>query len=208
MPSAGRVCAYILEILLPRRKSDAVVETLEHHDLLRLSLPNGSLPYHDGRIKALVWEIKYRGNARALSLAGQHLAERLTEIVGEEIGRPLLIPVPMQESRKKERGYNQTELLCEAAMQHMDKIMYAIQYAPAALCKKNDSRPQQSLSRKRRLRNVHRSMEGDVSLAKNRVCIILDDVTTTGATFKEASRALQEAGAGKTLCIALADATS
>ena len=41
-------------------------------------------------------------------------------------------------------------------------------------------------------------------LVEGRVCIVVDDVTTTGATFEEAKRALTTAGARAVYCIALA----
>ena len=37
-----------------------------------------------------------------------------------------------------------------------------------------------------------------------RVCVIVDDVTTTGATFEECKRALKAAGARTVHCVALA----
>jgi predicted amidophosphoribosyltransferase len=37
-----------------------------------------------------------------------------------------------------------------------------------------------------------------------RLCVFLDDVYTTGATFKEAKRALASAGARQVFCLALA----
>jgi predicted amidophosphoribosyltransferase len=40
--------------------------------------------------------------------------------------------------------------------------------------------------------------------ATGRCIIILDDVSTSGATFTEAKRALKQAGAKKILCVAVA----
>jgi predicted amidophosphoribosyltransferase len=55
-----------------------------------------------------------------------------------------------------------------------------------------------------RIKNVEQTMRGIKNIEKDKVYIIIDDVTTTGATFLEAKRALKEIGAKNILCIALA----
>ena len=44
----------------------------------------------------------------------------------------------------------------------------------------------------------------DDTVVRGRTCIVVDDVATTGATLREAERALQTAGASEVYCLALA----
>ncbi len=180
-----------------------MVRALEPEHLYALEKERGGagrLPYQDPRVKALVWEIKYRRNARACELAGRYLGELLLAAAAEELGRPLLIPVPLHAARRKERGYNQTELLCEAALKHSGD---AVEYAPRALTRILDTPHQQGLPSAVRFTNVKNSMRAEKAVA-GRSCIVVDDVTTTGATLEEAKRALTEAGAVSVQRIALA----
>ncbi len=169
-------------------------------ELLALQTAEG-LPYSHESVRALVWEIKYYANRRAAALAGELLAEELLAIASEELGRPLLVPVPMHKARKRLRGHNQTELLCKSALAHINS---ALEYTPQALIRICATPEQQKLSRAQRLKNIKNSMQADPAKVAGRVCVVVDDVATTGATLAEATRALVAAGAARVHTIALA----
>ena len=84
------------------------------------------------------------------------------------------------------------------------KLSAPFDYAPQALKRTKLTAEQQKLDRARRLKNVKGSMEADPAVVAGRVCVVVDDVTTTGATLTEAKRALKEAGALRVHTVALA----
>lgn len=190
---------FLLDLLVPPRATEALLRDFTLPQLQRLQTEDG-LPYHDARVTALVWEIKYHANKRAASLAGMLLAQELIGIASEELGKPLLIPIPMHPARLRERGHNQTELLCRAALVHVPQLF---EYSPTALVRIKNTPIQQGLPRQTRLANVKNSMEASREVT-GRVCVVVDDVTTTGATFAEAARALKKSGALRVHCVALA----
>lgn len=191
----------VINVLIPPRVHEARVANLSLDTLLALQHKDG-LPYHDPRVTSLVWEVKYKANAHALALAGELLAEEVRAIVSEELGKILLVPIPMHPERRKVRGYNQTELLCEAIMQNID---HQVEYLPRALSRIRNSVPQQTLARSTRLHNVKGSMQAvERAEVVGKTCIVVDDVSTTGATLLEAERALTRAGAKKVYTLALA----
>lgn len=197
----------LLDWLLPPRESDLVVRSLTRDALALCALYDGTLPYHDEQVKALVWELKYHGNPQAAALAGEHLAELLLAAAADELGVPLLLPLPMHRARRRERGHNQTELLCESALHNLGKRgnENIFDYRKDLLVRVRDTEAQQGLQKHIRLHNVKNSM-AVTALAQvaGRVCVVVDDVTTTGATFAEARRALTAAGARGVHTVALA----
>ena len=191
----------IFDLLVPPRRTEQLVRSLSLEMLQLLNTPEG-LPYHDPRVTALVWELKYYANKKAAVLAGEVLAEVLLALAGEELGRPLLIPIPMHAARRKERGHNQTEMLCTAAVRGLSDVF---EYVPTALTRIQNTPPQQGLERTKRLKNVKNAMVvEDPDRVAGRVCVVVDDVATTGATLKEARRALRLAGARRVHLISLA----
>jgi len=193
--------ADIIDLVLPPRPTERVVRSL-HIETLQSLGGEEPLPYHDPRVTALVWELKYHASSRSAALAGEYLAEILLAAASEELGVPLLIPVPMHAARLRERGHNQTELLCESALLHIGNTF---EYIPKALVRTVNTKTQQGLPRAERLKNIKNSMEVVYpKLVDGRVCIVVDDVTTTGATLEEAKRALKSAGARAVHTIALA----
>lgn len=197
------IFSHFLDLLAPPRESERVVRALSLDELFMLE-QDEALPYHDARVRALVWEIKYYANARALALAATILRERLRAIYEESAGVPRLIPMPMHHLRRKARGHNQTELLCEALLRDPD-IAAAFVYTPNALIRIKHTAPQQGLPEHQRRHNVEDTMQVvDVASVAGCVCVVVDDVATTGATLREATRALTEAGAREVITISLA----
>lgn len=190
----------VIDLLLPPRRTDILVRALTI-DLLQRISQEDSLPYHDARVQALVWEVKYYASSRALKLAGEYMGEKILTIASEEIGAPLLVPIPMHPYRRKVRGHNQTEVLCKTAVRFCG---WSVVYAPKVLSKVVDTQTQQGLPKAERIKNVAHSMQADTRAVSGRACIVVDDVTTTGATLAEAKRALHAAGARAVYSTALA----
>jgi len=200
--SISTITSLVTHLLFRVRPTEKITEGLTLAELRSLSRYDGTLPYGNKRVRALVWEVKYYAHGKAARLAGAYLADLLLAEASGTIGVPLLIPMPMHPKRRHERGHNQTEVLCEAALQILSE---GFDYAPTILRRVRHTPPQQGLERHSRLTNVNRSMEVVLGAGiAGRVCIVVDDVTTTGASFDEAKRALKSAGAAEVRCIALA----
>jgi competence protein ComFC len=210
----------LLDSIVPPRSTERLTRQLSLETLHALGRGE-PLPYHDPRITALIWELKYYGSSHARALAGAYLADTVLAVASEEVGVPLLIPIPMHKNRRRERGHNQTELLCKALLSALGNtkakkvlgsslfgdirqtiFVPGIAYAPRTLVRIIDTKHQQDLPRYVRLKNVHKSMQAQG--VQGRVCIVVDDVTTTGATLAEAERALKVAGARAVHTVALA----
>jgi competence protein ComFC len=223
------ISSFIGQMLFRARPTEKIIESLTLADLERLARYDGTLPYTERRVRALVWEIKYYKDSRAAKLAGEYLSQLLLAEASECIGTPLLIPMPMHPTRRKQRGHNQTEILCEAALLYLGSEKTLIKkvlgspsavfgqpsgqtifyesffYAPNVLQRVRHTKPQQGLERHDRLKNLKNAMTvSDPSKVAGRVCIVVDDVSTTGASFAEATRALKAAGASEVRSIALA----
>jgi ComF family protein len=139
-------------------------------------------------LKALIHQMKY--NSR-WSLA-ERLADRLLE---QERVRLLLndvdviAPVPLHRWKQFRRGYNQADLIAERLSQKAEKPLVR----PAARVRNTESQTQLR-TRQERLQNLRNAFKlvNPKSIAGKRV-LVIDDVTTTGATLQSLARALKRA---------------
>ncbi len=100
-----------------------------------------------------------------------------------------VVPVPLAPSRERQRGYNQARLLAAEVARRLD-----LQLDTGLLIRLRDTPPQTSLPRARRLQNVRGAFRALRKLSGARI-LLVDDVTTTGATIEAAARALRRRGA-------------
>jgi ComF family protein len=178
-------------------------ETLVH--CTYSSSPTALFSYKDSKVRRIIWDIKYRGNAQLVNNAGLLLFQRLKEIkMGSgAILAIILIPVPVSKKRLRQRGHNQADLLVKAIMKH--DTMNIFEYGGGAVVKIRDTISQTELSREKRKQNlIGVFCVAQPEKVRGRRVVVIDDVTTTGATLSEVTKVLQDAGVCKVSTLVLA----
>ncbi len=143
----------------------------------------------DESMRGIVHHLKYK-NKKSLAL---RLARMMTEALGNAARPDAVVPVPLHSARKRERGYNQSELLAKEAGQRL-----GVPVLVKALKRIRNTPSQTGLDREQRIQNVKGAFRArDSSTILGKRVLLVDDVTTTGATLEACGEALALAGAGK-----------
>ncbi|MCL4561206.1 MAG: ComF family protein [Chloroflexi bacterium] len=135
---------------------------------------------------------------------GEALAEPLIGYfasLGWEIG--LVVPVPLGRARLKERGYNQADLIAKPLA-----LASGARYSRSGLVRIRETESQVGLNIIQRRENVAEAFYGNRALVASKKVLVIDDVTTTGATISACADALQNAGAAAVYGLTLARAVS
>lgn len=175
--------------------------------------------YRHPPIKKAIWLLKYKGKkSLAKDFAEflyRNMLQELADLkVMENFKEAILVPLPIDKSRKRERGFNQSELLCDMLI----KLDLAAQAGGSAnfkldkniLVKIKDTGHQARIeNRTARLKNI----VGSFAISNEKInsgelmgrnIILIDDVTTTGATLTEAKKILKQFGARKVIAFTVA----
>ena len=110
----------------------------------------------------------------------------------------LILPVPLTKDREIERGYNQSQDLCEVIADELSRLGLAVETDENTLVKRRETALQKRLGLMARKENV----SGAYRVSKRKFCqgktiVLVDDVMTTGTTGSECARVLKNAGAEK-----------
>ncbi len=142
-----------------------------------------------GPVRAAIHALKYRGERRLAEPLGVALAERWSR-VGR--GGDLVVPVPVHPSRLRERGFDQAEDLARVSGRHLGLPVVR------ALERRLRTTAQHSLGRQQRAANLGGAFsvrDGPAGQVEGRWVLLVDDVSTTGATLSECAAALLSGGA-------------
>jgi len=184
--------------LVERRVRKMGFEDFDSIKEIRFDTENNVLSffkYQNPLVRETIKQIKYkRGKelARIIALIiYSELLEELSDLnLFENFNNPVLVPVPMSMSEKRERGYNQVEILIDEIV----KASGGNLHSDFNLLQKTKSTSRQTeLKREERLRNVKGAFKVSPR-ARGKNIILVDDVMTTGATINEARHVLEQAG--------------
>ena len=154
-------------------------------------------PYRFDSVAAdIVHLFKYSG----LKSMGKLMARKMSEVIdGERFD--CIAEVPLFAARRRERGFSQTLLLAIwiselSGIKHR-RLLVRTRYTPPQARIKDHSR---------RFANVKNAFALNVSPneVENRRILLVDDVSTTGATLNEAAMPLVEAGAASVSAVVFA----
>lgn len=154
--------------------------------------------YTDTRIRALIHEAKFHGNTKAFSLLSVLVRTYLEK---SSVQIDIVVPIPLSRARMRARGYNQVFEVLRATQSHIPNMVIATDI----LMRTRDTRPQTELPRNERLVNVSDAFgvtHEDKITGKH--ILVIDDVSTTGATLLAAKAALQGYAPASITCVALA----
>ncbi len=158
-----------------------------------------SLGTFDDHYQNLIHRFKYDKKTPL----GKRLAHRLGEAVAREreFARcDFIVPVPLHRARCRERGFDQSEILGEGISQKTN-----LPLEKGVLKRKKNTKDQTYLNAQQRAENVRDAFSiSQPEMVENKKVILVDDVTTTGATLNECARMLQDSGAKSIFAATLA----
>jgi competence protein ComFC len=157
--------------------------------------------YHDENVAQIIIKGKYNFIPKTFEILAEITAQKI------KIERPDLTVansyelayIPLHATRHRWRGFNQAEVLCRALSKELNLPIADV------LHRKKATKTQKDLKKEARLTNVSGAFElkpqADVH-GKN--LILVDDVTTTGATLLEAAKVLKRNGTSCVWCLTVA----
>ncbi len=155
---------------------------------------------YEGKIRELILDYKFKDKSYLYKIFSEIITKN-KKICGILKKYDIIIPVPIHAKRKKQRGYNQSELI---AME-IAKTEQNLKYENKILKKEKHTVPQSSLSKEQRKQNVQNVYKlVNQEKIRNKKIILFDDIYTTGSTANACAKLLKENGAKQITVVTIA----
>lgn len=208
-----------LNILFPQKCIGCGITQINFCTACMSSLPRARPPedrfihalydYRHPLVKHVIWKLKYKNAKDVAECFADSLLEEIIAVLNEELlvfesEKPLIVPIPLHKKRLRERGYNQSDLIAKAVVARGGQKIFDVSTTLLRRIKETKSQVR-SEKRTVRIKNLEDAFICDApSIVRGRTIILIDDVTTTGATLSSAKKALIRANPKKILAFTIA----
>ncbi len=158
----------------------------------------GAIGLYDGALRSVIHALKYEGRRSLADPLGALMRERCGWVFE---GADVAVPVPLHPSRRRERGFNQAVDLANALQLPVCRALRRLRATAS----------QTDLSAEQRRHNVRDAFASSrlpwrTRAVAGRVVVLVDDVSTTGATLNECAEVLKRMGCGEVRAVTAARA--
>lgn len=144
-----------------------------------------SYGYYGGVLKDLILKFKYKNNFTAGDILAEFLEVYITKNFNYK--KYIITYIPLSKKSKKIRGFNQCEYIAKKISRDLSIEVLEV------LVKQKETKEQKKLKRDERYENIKDAFQVKKGIeVKNYNIILIDDVTTTGATIQEAHKLLKK----------------
>ncbi len=152
---------------------------------------------HHGTMRRVLQRLKYGGAGRLAAPLALAAAPSLQALLTQSGPAPL-VPVPVRPLRRRQRGYNQAELLSIelGRLAGMPVCDLLVRYRPTTR--------QHGLGRAARLHNLRGALGIRSGAPPPPVAIVVDDILTTSATLEACAETLHRHGTARVFGFAIA----
>lgn len=168
----------------------------------KMPMVGGTVAYSysiDAKLSNVIYKMKYGNQPELCRMMGRlmGMSPDIAQLVKDA---DVLVPVPITEARRKERRYNQSELLCEGIRE-----ITGISIMADGLRRTRFEVSQTQLSRSERAENIKGCFElCQTAQLEGKHVVLVDDIVTTGATTMECLFTLSKVPGIRLSVIALA----
>jgi ComF family protein len=152
---------------------------------------------YEGALRAVIHALKYEGRRSLARPLGRLMRDRGADVLD---GAHAVVPVPLHGSRRRQRGFNQAA----------DLAKHVGLPALVALRRVRPTAAQAGVPAARRHSNVRDAFAATAACreARGKIVVLIDDVSTTGATLDACARALKRAGVSEARALTAARVVS
>ena len=156
----------------------------------------------DKELQHIIHSLKYKGRFLIGTFLGQELGKKIKKEI-QNWNIHLILPVPLHQLKKAERGYNQSFYIAKGLSKELN-----IPVSSKILTRKKYTQSQTKMNFIERQQNIEKAFKvNNEKKIEGKNILVIDDVITTGATISECGRVLLNSGANRIYAasVAIAD---